>query len=97
MASLLAHSIRLPLVLRHAGVDGPAKPLASCWHCSRRLELAYWTISGRIGAEKTCGSGWEASPALPSAEMMETVGLLVMLAVVLVVAEFRGQSSSVWV
>jgi hypothetical protein len=31
---------------------------------------------------KTLGRGWLASPALPSAEMMETVGLLVILAVV---------------
>jgi hypothetical protein len=35
-----------------------------------------------MGALKTLGRGWLASPALPSAEMMETVGLLVILAVV---------------
>jgi hypothetical protein len=34
-----------------------------------------------MGALKTLGRGWLASPALPSAEMMETVGLLVILAV----------------
>ena len=40
----------------------------------------YWTISGRIGALKTLGSGWVAFPAAPSPEMMLTVGLLVIFA-----------------
>lgn len=43
-------------------------------------------MSGRIGALKTLGRGWLDSLAEPSAEMMVTVGLEVILAVLFVVA-----------
>jgi hypothetical protein len=82
VTSLLAHGVGLSLVLGHTSVDGPARgsdqPLSMVWARSQ----SYWTMSGRMGALKTLGRGWLASPALPSAEMMETVGLLVILAVV---------------
>jgi len=41
-------------------------------------------MSGRIGALKTFGRGWVASLALPSAEMMVTVGRVVILSAVVV-------------
>lgn len=41
-------------------------------------------MSGRMGALKTLGRGWLASLAEPSAEMMVTVGLEVILAVIVV-------------
>jgi hypothetical protein len=42
-------------------------------------ELAYWTMSGRIGDLKTFGSGWVLSLGLPLGPMMVTTGLLVIL------------------
>jgi len=44
---------------------------------------SYCTISGRIGAVKTAGSGWVSPLAAPSAPLMETVGRLVILALVM--------------
>lgn len=41
-------------------------------------------MSGRIGALKTLGRGWLDSLAEPSAEIMVTVGLEVILAVIVV-------------
>ncbi len=41
--------------------------------------MTYWTMSGRMGDLKTSGRGWLDSLALPSAEMMVTVGRLAML------------------
>ena len=80
VACLLAHSIRLTLVLRHSGVDLPTlcQSLPSLIPCY----FAYWTISGRIGALKTLGRGCVSLPAAPSAPWMVTVGRLVIVAVV---------------
>lgn len=41
--------------------------------------VPYWTISGRIGDEKTAGSGWVEPLAEPSAEAIVTVGRVVIL------------------
>lgn len=79
MTSLLAHSVWLPLVLCHSGVNSPMDPSAVDSSHTRSIE-SYWTISGRIGALKTLGRGCVCSLAEPSAEMMVTVGRLVMLA-----------------
>jgi hypothetical protein len=82
VASLLAHGVGLSLVLGHTSVDGPARGSDQPLSMVQARNQSYWTMSGRMGALKTLGRGWLASPALPSAEMMETVGLLVILAVV---------------
>lgn len=81
MASLFAHGIWLPLVLGHASVDGSVFPSASI---IRSVEdgVAYWTISGRIGALKTLGRGIVFLVAAPSAPIMPTVGRLVMFAAI---------------
>lgn len=46
--------------------------------------VAYWTISGRIGALKTLGRGIVFDVAAPSAPTMPTVGLEVIVAAGLV-------------
>lgn len=53
-------------------------------HCAVRRSFAggvfsYWTMSGRIGALKTLGSGWVSLEAAPSAPWMVTVGRLAIL------------------
>ena len=86
VTGLLAHSVGLSLVLGHASVDAPALQSAIFVPASPSLiaNSSYWTMSGRIGALKTLGRGWLASLAEPSAEMMVTVGLEVILACVVV-------------
>lgn len=84
MASLLAHGVRLPLVLGHTGMDGPTRNQSWPW-MSKLCAAAYWTMSGRIGALNTSGRGCVCSLALPSAEMIVTTGLLVILSAVVVV------------
>ena len=79
MASLLAHSIWLPLVLGHASVDGSAAISANTLQF--HVAFSYWTMSGRIGALNTSGRGCVELLAEPSADRMETVGRLVILAV----------------
>lgn len=81
VAGLLAHGVRLALVLGHAGVDSPGRVLVNCSSSLLRLQKgSYWTMSGRMGALKTFGRGWVLEEALPSAEMMVTTGRLVILA-----------------
>jgi len=86
VTSLLAHGVWLSLVLGHTSVDGPDVSISdfSLPPHRRRFVKSYWTMSGRIGALKTFGNGWVASLALPSAEMMVTVGRVVILSAVLV-------------
>lgn len=86
VTSLLAHGIRLTLVLRHAGVDSPERFVSlqspsSSGSCSLST---YCTMSGRIGALKTLGSGWVSLVGAPSPPWMVTVGRLVIVAVLLV-------------
>lgn len=90
VASLLAHCVRLTLVLGHAGVHSPALLLAML---SRFLVAsafcAYWTMSGRIGALKTFGRVRVSLPAAPSAPWTVTVGREDMVAVWLVLLSVR--------
>lgn len=74
---LLAHGIWLSLVLCDTSVYGPGQPVSKGVPSLCLLfkgVLSYWTMSGRIGARKTVGSGWVAPLGLPSAVAMETVG-----------------------
>ena len=80
MTSLLAHSIRLSLVLCHSGVDSSSLLLALCrggTSCS--LMAPYWTMSGRIGTLNTAGSGCVDPLGVPSYEAMVTVGRVAIL------------------
>ena len=49
---------------------------------ARKDVVAYWTISGRIGAVNTAGRGCVAPEGLPSAVAMETVGREAIVSVV---------------
>jgi hypothetical protein len=75
VAGLLAHGVRLALVLGHASVHRPAIALVLVLVavCLRRWR-AYCTMSGRMGALKTLGSGWLSWLGAPSAPWMVTVG-----------------------
>ena len=58
----------------------PCQCVRSCHEISfciaiTTLGTSYWTMSGRIGELKTAGRGWVDPLAVPSAEMMPTVGL----------------------
>lgn len=73
MASLLAHGIRLTLVLGHSSVNAPGTSSALARQLIDRRG-PYWTMSGRMGALKTFGRGCVSPLGLPSAEAMVTVG-----------------------
>lgn len=79
MTSVLSYSVRLTLVLGHAGVDVPVlllayNPFFSAWSVVLESEFSYWTMSARMGALKTLGRGWVFWLAAPSAPMIVTVG-----------------------
>lgn len=83
VASLLAHSVRLALVLSHAGVDLPVRLLAHLSSFSSSCAVfSYWTMSARMGALKTLGRVTVLLEAEPSAPMTVTVGRDMVAAVV---------------
>jgi hypothetical protein len=89
VTSVLGYGVRLALVLGHAGVDMPGRVLANipffAWsEVLLESEVAYWTMSARMGALKTLGKGWVFWLAAPSAPMMVTVGRDILTAMWLV-------------
>ena len=73
MAGFLAHGVGLAFVFRHAGVDLSLMTV-SIWRGSVGGHRSYWTISRRIGARKTLGSGWLLPLEAPSPPSTLTVG-----------------------
>ena len=68
------------LLRRAVSCSLPCQCVRSCHEVSFCIATtfvwtSYWTMSGRIGELKTAGRGWVDPLAVPSAEMMPTVGL----------------------